>query len=193
MAVTVNQSALERYTRFSREYLKDTNARQAAIRAGYSPRSAGAIANRLLKTDAVVELIDAERTRLEKSQRLSAESIALELAKIGYSNLQDYVTDTGQAVELSQLTREQSAALQEFSVTTTRAGSVTTTSKRVKLADKRAALIDLAKMLGYITERRDITSGGRPISNEWVITPVRPAGRDAITVSGDDVTVERDK
>jgi len=92
------------------------------------------------------------------------------------------------------LTPEQAAALSEYSVSVDPAtGQAVRKMGIVKPESKLQALVALAKMLGYITEKRDITSGGRPISNEWVITPVRPAGRDAITVSGDDVTVERDK
>lgn len=38
-----------RQTRFAKEYAVDHNATQAAIRAGYSPKTAGQHANRLLK------------------------------------------------------------------------------------------------------------------------------------------------
>jgi phage terminase small subunit len=49
------KSAPKRHTmtpkqaKFAREYLKDSNATQAAIRAGYSPRSAAATGGRLLQ------------------------------------------------------------------------------------------------------------------------------------------------
>jgi phage terminase small subunit len=47
-------------TRFCQEYLKDCNATQAAVRAGYTPASAGPVSSRLLTKDN----IQAELSRL---------------------------------------------------------------------------------------------------------------------------------
>lgn len=45
--------------KFTIEYLKDQNATQSAIRAGYSKRSAGQIGGRLMKKDEIRAKIDA--------------------------------------------------------------------------------------------------------------------------------------
>ncbi|MHB1058089.1 MAG: terminase small subunit [Rhodanobacter sp.] len=50
--------------RFVDEYLIDLNATQAAIRAGYSPRSAARIGSRLPRRARVQTAIHAERMKL---------------------------------------------------------------------------------------------------------------------------------
>lgn len=55
--------------RFVEEYLVDSNGAQAAIRAGYSPRTARSIANELLTVPdvraAIDEALEAQRQRLQ--------------------------------------------------------------------------------------------------------------------------------
>jgi len=80
-----------RSLRFVQEYLKDFNGTQAAIRAGYSPKSAHVQANRLLKSDKVQALLrqammDEDEIRLriaDLAKNAKSESVrlkALELA-----------------------------------------------------------------------------------------------------------------
>ncbi len=52
-----------RQTRFANEYAADPNGTQAAINAGYSPKTAGAQASRLLKNVNVQELINQAETK----------------------------------------------------------------------------------------------------------------------------------
>lgn len=57
-------------TAFVREYLVDMNATQAAIRAGYSPRSASRIAVELLNKTHVAQAVqEAQNARAAQSQR----------------------------------------------------------------------------------------------------------------------------
>ena len=98
---------------FVREYLIDLNATQAAIRAGYSVRTAEQAGSRLLSdvkiSVAHKEAMDARAARVE----LSADRVLRELMLMGFANMLDYLTpheDGTASVDLSKLTRDQAAA-----------------------------------------------------------------------------------
>ena len=65
----------ERRQRFVAEYLKDPNATQAAIRAGYSEKTAIAQGSRLLTFVDVQEAIDKGRKRLAERSEITQERI----------------------------------------------------------------------------------------------------------------------
>ncbi len=140
---------------FVREYLVDNNATQAAIRAGYSRKTAYSQGQRLLKHVEVAAGIAKRQAKLEERAGVKAEAVIRELALLGFANMQDYmrVTPDGDAyVDLSNLTQEQAAAVQEVTVDeyVEGRGEAARAVKRlrVKLADKRSALVDLGKHLG---------------------------------------------
>lgn len=61
---------------FCREYLVDLNATQAAIRAGYSPKTAQEQASRLLSNVIVVERVaELKRERAEKTSRTAQDAL----------------------------------------------------------------------------------------------------------------------
>lgn len=59
----------------------DHNGAQAAIRAGYSPRSARETAHRLLTKDDVREAVDTESTRLAEALRIKRGDAILRLVQ----------------------------------------------------------------------------------------------------------------
>ena len=129
------------------EYLVDYKGGAAAAAAGYSPKTAHAQANRLLKNAEVRRAIN-EGQRL-RSQRLgiTADRIAVELANIAFADLRDIVTikDGRMRVrDTAELTRQQSAAISEI--------SETNAGLRVRMHSKVAALESLGKQLGFIDQ-----------------------------------------
>jgi phage terminase small subunit len=76
--------------RFIAEYLKDLNAKQAAVRAGYSKRSASQIADRLLKTALVKTQIDALKQQQLDSAQVTATRILEELGRIAFQRPKAY-------------------------------------------------------------------------------------------------------
>ena len=60
---------------FVREYLVDFNATQAAIRAGYSPKTAGVQGHELLKKPEISEEVDRGRARLASKAAITAEEV----------------------------------------------------------------------------------------------------------------------
>lgn len=84
---------------FVREYLLDLNATQAAIRAGYSAKTAHAQASRLLKTVNVIMALDEARRRRDVRIEITRERVIQELALIAFSDITNYVVDdTGNVV-----------------------------------------------------------------------------------------------
>lgn len=145
------------------EYLIDLNATKAAERAGYSRKTARSIGQEnLTKPDILAEIAEQQSRRLQRLG-ITADAVLEEIAKIAFSNMLDYVsiTPTGEArVDLSKLTREQAAAISEITVEEfmERTGEGDSGLEKVKrtkfkLADKRAALVDLGRHLKLFTEK----------------------------------------
>src|SRR5690625_847346 len=74
----------EKRKRFANEYLIDLNATQAAIRAGYSPKSAGQQGSELLKNPNVRAYIDARLAELSARTGVNQERIMRELARVAF-------------------------------------------------------------------------------------------------------------
>lgn len=165
---------------FCQEIAKGTSNAKAWIAAGYNtnakaasvsatrmlkqPRIAARI-NALLERKADIEVKSIERA-IEKTG-ITKGAVLEELAKIGFANMLDYVTvqaDGNAYVDLSKLTRDKAAAIQEVTIEEYKdgAGPAGRDVKRVrfKLADKKAALVDIGKHLGMFIERREVGGPG---------------------------------
>ena len=84
---------------FVAEYAVDKNATQAAIRAGYSAKTADVQGPRLLGNVRIRELIDKKLEKLEEKVGLTAERVMREVKAIATSNIMDgmkYDPDTGE-------------------------------------------------------------------------------------------------
>ena len=90
-----------RQKRFCVEYLKDLNGSQAAIRAGYSERSAGYMASTLLAKEEIQAKIKAMRRELFKKDIMEAEEVEYLLSKAARGDMDEkvLVSDTTDGVE----------------------------------------------------------------------------------------------
>ena len=78
--------------RFCDEYLIDLNATQAAIRAGYSEKTACEQGARLLANVKVQKYLQKRKTdRIERTE-ITQDMVLLELANIAFSNAADYAS-----------------------------------------------------------------------------------------------------
>ncbi len=160
--------------RFVAEYLVDLNATQAAIRAGYSEKTATEQGSRLLTNVKVQEAIAKGQNKTAEKLEITKDRIVEELAKIGFSNMLDYMragNDGDPYLDFSNLTREQAAALAEVTVEDFKdgRGEDARDVRRIKfkLHDKKGALVDLAKMLGFMVEKHEHSGpDGAPIQTE---------------------------
>lgn len=144
--------------KFCNEYLIDLNACHAAIRAGYSKNTAKVIGYENLTKPYLVEKIQELQQELQKSCNITPKSVIEELAKIGFSNIQDFVNGGNSILELKHLDRKIVAAVSSVETEVTeiegnqfKPGKTTTITK-IRLHDKRAALVDLGKHLGIFKE-----------------------------------------
>ncbi len=155
---------ISRHEIFAREYVKDLNGTRAAIAAGYARKTAKSAASRLLTNVNVQAIL----TKLTKKQAdkldLSAEKVLSELSRMGFSNFLDYVniTEEGDAfVDLSGLTQEQAAAIQEVTVNEYMEGKGKDARKvkrtRLKLVDKIRSLDLLGRHLKLFTEKVEVS------------------------------------
>jgi len=165
--------------RFIDEYMIDLNGKQAAIRAGYSERTAESQASRLLRHVKVQSEVSKRQAERSKRCEITADKVLKELAMLGFANMKNYMRagPSGDPyLDFSNLTEEQTAALQEVTVEdyVDGRGEDAREVKRVKfkLADKRAALVDIGKHLGMFKERVEHSGpDGAPIAHHHGITP----------------------
>ena len=75
-----------RQRRFVEEYVIDSNGTQAAIRAGFSPASAGVIACKLLKKAKIKRAIKEKFAVISAHAQLTAERVKSELACMAFVN-----------------------------------------------------------------------------------------------------------
>lgn len=140
--------------RFIDEYLVDLNATQAAIRAGYSAKTAVEIGYENLRKPHIAAELEKRGKKLQKKTEITQEMVAEELRRIAFSLMSDYIEWGLNGVRLkdsSELTPEQIAAVAEISESVTLNGGTT----RIKLYDKLSALEKLGKMLGMFVDRHE--------------------------------------
>lgn len=76
--------------RFVDEWLIDFNGTQAAIRAGYSPKTAAAAAARLLRNVNIQAEIARRQKDLQRRTEISQDRVVKELARIAFADASDY-------------------------------------------------------------------------------------------------------
>jgi phage terminase small subunit len=156
---------------FCRAYVSGKTAGNATAShkaVGYKPsrRNASALLQRQDISGRVAEL-QARVARIEEeaTEKAAAElgitkaRVLSELAKIGFSNMLDYIRITGAGdayVDLSALDRDKAACIQEVMVDSydEGRGDSARTVKRIKfrLCDKRGALVDIGRHFGMFVD-----------------------------------------
>lgn len=149
-----NTSGLnDKQERFCREYVVDFNGTQAAIRAGYSKKTANEQAARLLANVSVQSFIQSLQTKQNTKLEISAERVVEEYAKLGFSNIADLMNEGMTFEDIKKLDPKISAAIESVSVTETfdKQGNRTINTK-IKMHSKPAALDALGKHTGIYKE-----------------------------------------
>lgn len=168
---------------FVKEYLVDMNATQAAIRAGYSARTAQPQSARLLSNVMVQAALERAFDKKISRIEVTAENVVEELRRIGFADVRSIASVTGGSVvalNSDDWTPEQAAAVAEL--------ADTKEGVRIKLHPKLPALESLAKHLGlYRPEALDVNlrSDGAPVQVQIKFDGKPPAEGDAPSGEGD--------
>ncbi|WP_332116057.1 terminase small subunit [Azorhizobium caulinodans] len=145
----------DKQARFVEEYMIDLNATQAAIRSGYSAKTAADIGRQLLRKTPVALAIAERQRALSEQTGVTAERIIEELAKIAFYDIRKAVRwgrapDGEEAYPVELVPSEQ---IDDATAAAVAEVSLTQSGVKIKMHDKRAALVDLGKHLGMFKER----------------------------------------
>jgi phage terminase small subunit len=143
----------QKIKRFCEEYIKDLNGTQAAIRAGYSAKTAPEQASQLLTKLNVKNYISELKQSLSNKNEGLAQQVIDELKKLGFANIQDYIGPENEIKDLTKIERDKAAAVESIKKTVTEfsgggESSGKKTSIQFKLYDKISALEKLGRHLG---------------------------------------------
>lgn len=99
-----NQQLTDLQRKFLYEYLTDFNATQAAIRAGYSKKTAAAAASRLLRNVKVQEELQKLQKEIYSNSEIEIKNIIEHLADIAFYDVNDYLeVEEGIAMKLRDI------------------------------------------------------------------------------------------
>lgn len=102
-----------RQDRFPYEYFIDFNGKQAAIRCGYSPKTAEAQASHLLRNYKVAAKIKELQEAAKKKSLLTADELDLRLAAMNRVTAKDFFHADGKRKAIHELTYAQAVCVKE--------------------------------------------------------------------------------
>ena len=159
---------------FVQEYPIDLNGTRAAIRSGYSKKTADRKANQLLNNPKIQEAIRQVMAERAKRLQITADRVLEEYAKIGFADIKDFltfetkevvidvdkngkpITDYQTVVSLKPSYKVDGTMISEVSL---KDGAL-----KFKLHDKKGALDMIGKHLGMFIEKHEHTGkDGGPI------------------------------
>lgn len=156
---------------FCLEYLIDLNATQAAIRAGYSEKTAKDIAcENLAKPNISARIAELQAERQERT-KVTGDMVIQELAKMAFFNMGEVIEPTGHLKSFDKWEENQLAAITE--ITTDTLGSdqnALITRQKVKMADKKGSLELLGRHLKLFTDKVEHAGEIKLSHEDWLET-----------------------
>jgi len=152
---------------FLTEYLKDMNATQAAIRAGYSPHSAYSMGQKLLKKGEIQEEIG----RKLNDSAMKADEILQKLTEIARGDMGDFLDVSSMSFQIDLNKAKEADKLklikrikQHTTISQHKDGEEEENTRiEFELLDQLRALELLGKYHKLFIDRTDVTSGGEPL------------------------------
>ena len=164
--VSTDKNLTPRQRRFAEEYLVDLNATQAAIRAGYSPRTAEVQGSRLLSNANVQRATAAGMAARSKRTEVAADRALLEIARLGFSDLRRLFHEDGRLKHPCEWDDDTAASVASIEVVTRNLGDgVVEYVRKIKLWDKGKALEQLSKFLGLGSDQEGPSEQPRALSH----------------------------
>jgi phage terminase small subunit len=150
----------DRQQAFVDEYLLDLNARQAAIRAGYTTTKSSNTGYNLLRLPKITaEIARRSAHRSEKTQ-ISQERVLLEIARLAFNDPRRAFDDKGVLLPIKDWPAEVAAAISSIKVVEVKdsQGEVTGELKEIKFWDKGKQLELAARHLGLFLDKLEIST-----------------------------------
>jgi len=107
----MSPSLNDKQVRFCNEYLKDYNATKAAIRAGYSKKTAKQIGNRLLTYVDVQKFLQSKKKKLAEKFEITQERTIQEIGRIAYQDARRFFDQDGNLIPIHELDDDAAAVL----------------------------------------------------------------------------------
>jgi phage terminase small subunit len=149
----------DKQEKFCYEYCLDFNATRAAIKAGYSEKTARSIASTLLTNVNIQARIKKMQDNLAETAGLSRLRVLNEHMKMAFSSIAHLHNTWIERKDFEQLTEDQKACIAEidtkirteyeYNPESEEREPVRVEYVRVKLYDKQKALDSISKMLGF--------------------------------------------
>lgn len=143
--------------RFVDEYCVDCNATQAAIRAGFSARTAGPIGSEYLKKPHIKEEIDRKLASISSRLEATADNVRRELARIALFDPRKLYDTSGNLIPIKDLGPDEAACVASLDIEEIYSGrgeerEISGNVKKIRLWNKNQALKDLALIVGLLKE-----------------------------------------
>lgn len=167
-----------RELRFGDEYLIDLNGKQAAIRAGYSPKTAEQQASRLLRKVKVQEYIAQRIKEREHRTEITQDRVLKELARIAFFDIRKLYNSDGTLKRPDELDDDAAAVLSGIDIVEMAGGMkiggdgdvshVPMFTKKAKVFDKNGALTLAMRHLGMLVDKSEVKHGGQIESKQSI-------------------------
>ena len=158
----------EKQQRFVDEYLIDLNATQAAIRAGYSVKTADAIGCENLTKPNIQQAIAEHMAERSKRTGINQDRVVLELARIAFVKMTDLVDSHGRIKDGAS--EDDLACIESVKYKQSESETGSSVEREVKISPKLKALELLGKHLGMWNDKLDVN----------VPQPIVITGEDAL-------------
>lgn len=145
-----------RQQRFVKEYLINPNATQAALKAGYSKKTARVIGQENLTKPAIADAIAEAQVARATKLDITAERVLQEVARIGFSDIRKLFNEAGQLRAIHDLDDDTAAVVASIEVSDRAVPGGEGETERVtkiKAWDKGGALGQLGKHLGLFSDK----------------------------------------
>ena len=156
----------QRQELFCREYIKDLNGTQAAIRAGYSPKTADRMAYELLKKPEIQAFVLQSKAERVEEVKIDANYVLKRLIEIDEMDVADILDDGGDFLPIREWPKTWRTTLSGLDIAIINSGDTEAIIKKIKWPDKVKNLELLGKHIGVgaFTEKVDHTSSDGSMS-----------------------------
>lgn len=152
----------EKQKLFCHEYIKDLNAAQAAIRAGYSEKTARQIGSKLLTNIDIASFVQSLADQRVERVKVDTDTILKELLKMATVDITQAFTNEGWLKPLEEIPDDVRRAISGLEVAEMFAGeddqkSIIGVNKKIKFYDKIKSLELLGKHLKIFTDKVEVS------------------------------------